>query len=547
MRWRWPASIRTRRSRASSTRTTPGRKRCRSSMTGAMRRQRAICWRSSRRIRGTARPTMRCSSPAWSVKSAAIAPARCSSSRACRSSTRRATRFRRRSSSAGAACGSSGARTRRSRFSNSLPWSTRTRPRRRSRGSCFRISREGAAMRTRTIARWRRAALGGALAVTLAVPARAEQDQPPPPVPPQATQPRDAQEPGPARRPENAPLITEQSPRPPPDGNIKPVAGAPDEYTIVKGDTLWDLSQKFLNNPWYWPKIWRLNPAIENPHWIYPGNKLRIVPGEGGSQAPAQVQAEEPEAGIDATALNAPDEPMGASPDTSVSLPATPDLDVVGRDSRESRAALNTVSVSGKLAFSPPAVLSVRSSGLVSPEEMRASGTLEASFEEKEMLSTYDTAYARFRREVPAKPGDKMLIFRPEGSIVHPVSGRTLARQTKTVAVVKVLSVQGRQATIQIERTFEEVGRGDLVRPWTAQDKRIAPRANAADVVGRIVQAVNPTLTEFGEANEVLIDRGSADGVEEGNTFAVVRQGDGLSNAMVVGSYTAGKQGAVSA
>ncbi|HXL40501.1 MAG TPA: LysM peptidoglycan-binding domain-containing protein [Myxococcales bacterium] len=403
-------------------------------------------------------------------------------------------------------------------------------------------------MQTWTIARWRRAALGGALAVTLAVPARAQQDQPPPPVPPQATQPRDGQEPAaPAQRPENAPIITEQSPRPPPDGNIKPVAGAPDEYTIQKGDTLWDLSQKFLNNPWYWPKIWSLNPAIENPHWIYPGNKLRIVPGEGGAQAPAQVQAEEPEAGIDATALNAPEDQAGASPDTSVTLPATPDLEVVGRDSRESRAALNTVSVSGKLAFSPPAVLSVRSSGLVSPEEMRAAGTLEASFEEKEMLSTYDTAYARFRHEVPAKPGDKMLIFRPEVSIVHPVSHRTLARQTKTVAVVKVLSIQGTQATMQIERVFEEVGRGDLVRPWAAQDKRIAPRPNAADVVGRIVQAVNPTLTEFGEANEVFIDRGSADGVQEGNTFAVVRQGDGLSNAMVVGSYTAGKQGLLSA
>jgi len=402
-------------------------------------------------------------------------------------------------------------------------------------------------MRTRTIGRWRRAALGGALAVTLAVPARAEQDQPPPPVPPQATHPREGQEPAPARRPENAPLITEQGPRPPPDGNIKPVAGAPDEYTIVKGDTLWDLSQKFLNNPWYWPKIWSLNPSIENPHWIYPGNKLRIVPGEGGSQAPAQVQAEEQEAGIDATALNAPDDSLGAPLETSVSLPATPDLDVVGRDSRESRAALNTVSVSGKLAFSPPAVLSVRSSGLVTPEEMRSAGTLEASFEEKEMLSTYDTAYGRFRRAVPAKPGDKMLIFRPEGSIVHPVSGRTLARQTKTVAVVKVLSIQGTQATMQIERVFEEVERGDLVRPWVAQDKRIAPRPNAADVVGRIVQAVNRSLTEFGEAHEVFIDRGEADGVQEGNTFAVVRQGDGLSNAMVVGSYTAGKQGKLSA
>jgi LysM domain-containing protein len=400
-------------------------------------------------------------------------------------------------------------------------------------------------MRTRTIARWRRAALGGLLAVTLAAPGRAQQDPPPPPVPPQATE--SQEQAAPRRRPENAP-ITEQSPRPPPDGNIKPVPGAPDEYIIQKGDTLWDLSQKFLDNPWYWPKIWSLNPSIENPHWIYPGNKLRIVPGEGGAQAPAQVQAEDPEAGIDATALNAPDDPSpGASPDTLVSLPTTPDLDVVGRSGRETRDPLNTVSVSGKLAFSPPAVLSVRSSGLVTPEEMRAAGTLEASFEEKQMLATYDTAYARFRRGVPAKPGDKLLIFRPEGPIVHPVSRRTLARQTKTVGVVKVLSIQGTQATVQIERTFEEVERGDLVRPWAPQDKRIARRANTADVLGRIVQAVNPGLTEFGEANEVFIDRGSADGVEEGNTFAVLRQGDGLSNAFVTRSYTAGAQGERSA
>jgi LysM domain-containing protein len=411
-------------------------------------------------------------------------------------------------------------------------------------------------MRTRTIARWRRAALGGAMSLFLSVSARAEQDQPPPPPPPLAPQ-AQAQEPAaepqekPAKRParaaqaprENAPLITEQSPRPAPDANIKPVAGAPDEYTIQKGDTLWDLSQKFLSNPWYWPKIWSLNPSIENPHWIYPGNKLRIVPGEGGEQAPAQVQ-EETEAGIDATAMNSPEEPQpGASPDTLVSPPDTPDLDVVSKNSREGRSSQNSVSVSGKLTFSPPPVLTVRTSGLITPEEMRDAGTLEASFEEKQMLATYDTAYARFRGEVTAKPGDKVLIFRPEGNITHPISHRTLGRQTKTLAVAKILSLQGTQATIQIERMFEEVERGDLVRPWIAQDKRIAPRANTADVVGRIVQAVNPGLTTYGEANEVFIDRGSEDGVQEGNTFAVVRQGDGLSNAFVTQSYTAGEQG----
>src|SRR5262249_28708988 len=136
-------------------------------------------------------------------------------------------------------------------------------------------------MRTRTIARWRRAAVAGMLAATLASPGRAQQDLPPPvPVPQQAAepgqpatlraaktlrktsqqaeapeQPAPAQQPEQpqrdeqpqraeqAQRPENAALpITEDSLRPPPDNDVKPVAGAPDEYTIQKGDTLWDLS-----------------------------------------------------------------------------------------------------------------------------------------------------------------------------------------------------------------------------------------------------------------------------------------------------------------
>jgi nucleoid-associated protein YgaU len=48
---------------------------------------------------------------------------------------------------------------------------------------------------------------------------------------------------------------------------------APGEvHTVVKGDTLWDLSQNYLGSPWYWPKVWSYNPEIANPHWIYPGN-----------------------------------------------------------------------------------------------------------------------------------------------------------------------------------------------------------------------------------------------------------------------------------
>ncbi len=58
------------------------------------------------------------------------------------------------------------------------------------------------------------------------------------------------------------------------------VYGAPYQYTVEKGDTLWDISDFFLNNPWFWPEIWYINPQVENPHLIYPGENLIIDPSK---------------------------------------------------------------------------------------------------------------------------------------------------------------------------------------------------------------------------------------------------------------------------
>ena len=59
--------------------------------------------------------------------------------------------------------------------------------------------------------------------------------------------------------------------------NIPLSADAPDEYVVKTGDTLWDISKIFLREPWYWPEIWYVNPQVENPHLIYPGDVLKLV------------------------------------------------------------------------------------------------------------------------------------------------------------------------------------------------------------------------------------------------------------------------------
>lgn len=56
---------------------------------------------------------------------------------------------------------------------------------------------------------------------------------------------------------------------------------APDRYTVVRGDTLWDISGRFLRHPWQWPEVWQVNPQIRNPHLIYPGDVVYLYDCNG--------------------------------------------------------------------------------------------------------------------------------------------------------------------------------------------------------------------------------------------------------------------------
>ena len=87
--------------------------------------------------------------------------------------------------------------------------------------------------------------------------------------------------------------------------NIPLTAGAPDQYVVKKGDTLWDISKVSLREPWYWPEIWYVNPQVANPHLIYPGDVLKLVYVDGQPRLTvAQRGGETVEGGVGGTRLS---------------------------------------------------------------------------------------------------------------------------------------------------------------------------------------------------------------------------------------------------
>jgi LysM domain len=276
-------------------------------------------------------------------------------------------------------------------------------------------------------------------------------------------------------------------------------SGAPGQvHTVVRGDTLWDLSQHYLGTPWYWPKVWSYNPEIANPHWIYPGNQVRFF--GGGEEVPARI-------------------------DTAISSgPRSPDaIDIEDR---------TEVKLTGRIGYRPPSALPIARQGFVTSNELEGSGTIIASSSEALMLSYPETVYISFHNKDAVKVGDRYLIFRPNGEVIHPITERPYGYLTHVVGMVRVIRKSGEVATAQIEAdSLDEMHRGDRVGP--AGEKLVAlvePRANERALRGFVIGALVPYLTILGEHQLVLIDQGSSHGVHAGNTFTVVRRHDPAVN-----------------
>jgi len=284
---------------------------------------------------------------------------------------------------------------------------------------------------------------------------------------------------------------------------------ASDSYVIQRGDTLWDLSGKYLDSPWYWPKLWSYNPQIENPHWIYPGNPLRLAPA--GAEAPARIEM----VASDATPPKEVDDLSRGTLDGARML-----------DEEDSVTVGGLYKIGGKRPIGP----AVLRNSFVTASQLDASGSVVAAFEEKMILTTGDRIYGRFKDPGSVKVGQKFSVYRTEGPIIHPVTHRRFGWTTVILGTARVTAVEpGKAASLVITYVNDGIERGDLIGPSVEQAQRpLFVRPNRSSLDAYVIGVQPSILTGAAEFNVVYLDKGKADGVDVGNTFEVVRAGDPL-------------------
>lgn len=266
----------------------------------------------------------------------------------------------------------------------------------------------------------------------------------------------------------------------------------PETHLVKKGDTLWEIASAYYRNPWYWPKLWSYNPVITNPHWIYPGDSLRLKPGDGAAAAalPAVGPA-----------------PVNASP---ASLPTS-------RISRD---------------WVPDTGLQLRASGFVEPDDLKAAARIAASREEKLMLTFLDEVYLEFGDKARPHPGDKLSVYRVVSDVRRPDTREVMGSMVEIVGELEVRSlIDKRTARAVITEARAPIERRFRVGPLRRRFEVTAPVPDARDVDGQVMASLG-SVALMGDATVVFVDRGKDDGLAVGNRMMVVRRGDGYMPKM---------------
>ena len=262
----------------------------------------------------------------------------------------------------------------------------------------------------------------------------------------------------------------------------------PELHVVRTGDTLWDICYYYFGDPWQWPKVWSYNPQITNPHWIYPGDLVRLMPH--GMGAPVVVPTK---TGGD-----------NAAPTVATATP-----------SRHFEVSLRNI-------------------GFVDKDTLDNAIHLDHSPDEKVLLAAGDTVYLSYPDDKPPTVGEKMSVYTVQERVngVGKKKDDDLGAYVKILGEIQIVGVKkDKKARAIITRSVSEIERGVLASPLITNLTTVPPVAANVDAQGHIVARL--TKEELiGQGEVVFIDLGEDSGLQVGNRMYIVRRGDGYDLQM---------------
>jgi LysM repeat protein len=318
---------------------------------------------------------------------------------------------------------------------------------------------------------------------------------------------------------ESAPALTEVA-------QTEMIPG-PITYTVKPGDTLWSISSLELSDPFNWPKLWNVNPTVNNPDLIYPGNVLMLPNGQ-----PAEtVQAEAAPPMAEAPAETTPEETAAAEE----APPADTTEEEVAQAAPEQQEAFAEESfkepeLPAFEVLPPPPTQSKEilalSSGYIA-RDLPVAARVVGTHENRLLLGEHDTIYLLPSQGTTLEDQGRYTVYRRIKPVVHPVSGRIVGDLIQILGEVEVREV-GTVSTALVLKSFSSIEPGDSVMP--SQTIEAAPTMPVVEGAGESLSGLVLEVMEKrylnGQSNIVYIDRGETSGVVVGDRFRIFRRGE---------------------
>ena len=263
-------------------------------------------------------------------------------------------------------------------------------------------------------------------------------------------------------------------------------ADSPREYVVVKGDTLWDISNRFLNSPWLWPEIWHANSRIHNPHMIFPGDVISLVYIDGRPRLTIVRRGQ-----VGRT--------VKLSPKIRV-MPAEAAIPAIPLKAINAFLMGNRIFNNQQTLLSAPYIFAARQNRIIT--------------------GVGDKVYAKGR--VGTLQGRSLGVYRSGEAISDPVSGELLGIIAHDIANASMVNSSSNVATLKVLSSKKEIRSGDRVIPADTfkQVTSFFPKAPDAPIEGTVVSVVDATRNA-GRYNTVIINKGQREGLQPGDIFTI--------------------------